>query len=160
MGDGFESRRLTILDSTTRHKFLVDTGSDVSIIPATKADKRRGATPFSLHAANGTKINTFGNKFLSVNLGLRRRFTWRFLVADVSSAIIGADMLAHFGLLVDLGRRQLIDGITRLRSTGCLKTTTIHGITIINADHPFHGILSAYREILVPQLAHRTTSGM
>lgn len=155
VGGEFESRRLTILDSTTRYKFLVDTGSDVSIIPATKTDKRRGIAPFSLHAANGTKINTFGNKFLSVDLGLRRRFTWRFLVADVSSAIIGADLLAHYGLLVDLGHRQLIDRTTHLRSTGSLKTATIHGITVISANHPFHKVLSDYREILIPTLAHR-----
>ena len=37
-----------------------------------------------------------------------RRFTWRFLLADVAMPIIGADFLWHFGLLVDLGEMRLL----------------------------------------------------
>ena len=56
VGTGFESRRLVIFDKTSQLRFLIDTGSDVSIIPATRQDRAGGTVPFSLHAANGTKI--------------------------------------------------------------------------------------------------------
>ena len=37
-----------------------------------------------------------------------RRFTWPFLIADVALPVIGADILQHFGLLVDLGEMRLM----------------------------------------------------
>ena len=37
-----------------------------------------------------------------------RIFTRPFLLADVAMPIIGADFLQHFGLLVDLGKMQLL----------------------------------------------------
>lgn len=150
MGGDFGSRRLVLFDKTSSTRFLIDTGSDVSIIPASRSDKQRGTIPFSLHAANGTKINTYASKFISIDLGLRRRFTWRFIVADVSGAIIGADLLAHFGLLVDLKRRQLIDGTTKLRSAGSLTPAVIHSVKAVDDRHPYRDLLNDYREILVP----------
>lgn len=150
VGGAVGSRRLVIFDRTSQLRFLIDTGSDVSIIPATRQDRAGGTVPFSLHAANGTRIRTYGSKFISVDLGLRRCFKWRFLVADVSIAIIGADLLAHFGLLVNLKNRHLIDETTKLRTMGCLSEVPLHGITAIDVQHPFRDMLSSYREILVP----------
>jgi hypothetical protein len=49
---------------------------------------------------------------LRLNLGLRRDFTWRFMVADVTHPLIGADFLSHFGLLVDCRNNRLLDGTT------------------------------------------------
>lgn len=150
MSEDFGSRRLVIFDKTSSNRFLVDTGSDVSLIPASRIDKLRGTIPFSLHAANGTKINTYASKFITVDLGLRRRFTWRFIVADVSGAIIGADLLANFGLLVDLKNRQLIDGTTQLRTLGSLTPAVIHGVKAVDCNHPYHDLLAEFRQILVP----------
>jgi hypothetical protein len=38
---------------------------------------------------------------LSLNFGLRRDFTWRFVVADVTRPIIDVEFFSYFGLLVD-----------------------------------------------------------
>ena len=38
----------------------------------------------------------------TLNFGLRREFTWRFVIADVARPIIAADVLIYYGLLVDL----------------------------------------------------------
>lgn len=62
-----------------------------------------------LYAANESKIATFGEKRLELNLGLRRDFTWNFCVAAVPRPIIGADLLSHYGLVVDLKNRKLVD---------------------------------------------------
>lgn len=150
VGGTFSSRRLLLPDKTSGLRFLIDTGSDVSIVPATWKEKMSAPAPFLLHAANGTPIKTFGNRFLTTDLGLRRRFTWNFLIANVSHAIIGADFLAHFGLLVDLKHKVLIDGTTKLQSAGDMMTTPIHSITTINMDHPFRELLIKYRQVTLP----------
>lgn len=144
------SRRLQIFDRTSNIRFLIDTGSDVSIIPVSRHEKMHGPSPFQLHAANGTKIRTYGSRFVTTDLGLRRRFSWNFLQADVTSAIIGADFLAHFGLLVDLGSKRLIDGGTRLHTIGGLMKPAIYGVTTVALNHPYRTLLSEFREITTP----------
>lgn len=139
-----------LFDKTSGFRFLVDTGSDVSIIPATSKDKFNEPISFLLHAANGTSIKTYSTKFVSTDLGLRRKLTWNFLIADVSHALIGADFLAHFGLLVDLRNKTLIDSTTNLRSAGNVMTTTFHSITTVNINHPFHNLLTEFRQVTLP----------
>lgn len=68
-----------------------------------------------LFAVNGSPIKVFGETNLKINLGLRREFIWRFLIADVTSSIIGADFLRNFDLLIDMKRNQLIDNVTQLK---------------------------------------------
>jgi hypothetical protein len=41
-----------------------------------------------------------------------RDFTWRFVVADVTQSLIGADLLSHFSLLMDCRNNRLVDGVT------------------------------------------------
>lgn len=144
------SHRLRIFDRTSQFRFLIDTGSDVSIIPASSREKSHGPSTFQLHAANGSTIRTYGNRFVTMDLGLRRRFTWNFLIADVTTAIIGADFLAYFDILVDLGSHRLIDGKTKLHSTGGLTQAVLHGVTMIDVGHPFRDLLVEYREITTP----------
>ncbi|GFU76655.1 hypothetical protein TNCV_3832981 [Trichonephila clavipes] len=57
---------------------------------------------FSLFAANNTKIPAYGMVRKELNLGLRRSFIWTFIIADVSSPIIGADFLQTLQPLIDL----------------------------------------------------------
>lgn len=57
-----------------------------------------------LFAVNGTPIKVYGQTALKLNLGLRREFIWNFVIAEVSSKIIGADFIRHFDLLIDLKR--------------------------------------------------------
>ena len=62
----------------------------------------RKKTSYELYAANGSVISTYGHITIRLDLGLRRDFTWRFVIADVTTPILGADFFKHFGLLVDL----------------------------------------------------------
>lgn len=70
----------------------------------------------NLLAANGSKIATYGEELHTLDLGLRRTFKWIFTIANVSHAIIGADFLRHFDLLVDLRRKRLCDNSTSLET--------------------------------------------
>ena len=95
-------------DRTTHTRFLVDTGSEVSVIPPSRTDQNSSDT-LTLTAVNNTPISTFGKRSLTLNLGLRRSLPWIFIIADVRNPIISADFLRHFALLVDMQNRKLID---------------------------------------------------
>ncbi|GFY35047.1 transposon Ty3-G Gag-Pol polyprotein [Trichonephila clavipes] len=95
------SRRLFMRDRRTNVTFLIDTGSDVSIIPATKT-QRQNNSQMTLSAANTSPIHVYTTQTLSLDLGLRRIFQWTFLVGNVSTPIIGADFLYNFRLVPDI----------------------------------------------------------
>ncbi|KAI5755581.1 hypothetical protein M8J77_018107 [Diaphorina citri] len=89
-----------------------DTGADISVIPPTFVEKKNISPDRFLYAANGSRIATFGKRLLEINFTLDRKFQYPFTVAQVSGPIIGADFLRHFGLLVDLRNKCLIDPMT------------------------------------------------
>jgi hypothetical protein len=104
------TRRLFVTDRRSKQQFLVNTGSDLCVFPRMLIPQRKERVNFDFRAANGTTIRTYGWLTLRLNLGLRRDFMWRFVVADVTHPLIGADFLSHFGLLVDCRNNRLLDG--------------------------------------------------
>ncbi|GFQ93956.1 transposon Ty3-I Gag-Pol polyprotein [Trichonephila clavata] len=122
-----------LADKVSKLKFLVDTGADVSVLPKHYAPKADSSNELLLLAANGTKIATFGKKRLTLDLNLRRNFTWSFIIANVNQPIIGLDFLKHYNLLVDVKSGCLIDGITKLTTPGKYTNTDslTSGISIL-----------------------------
>ncbi len=113
-----KSRLFYVNDKGTNSSFLVDTGSEISAIPPSPAERLRSPDPLLLMAVNNTSIRTYGKRSLTLNLGLRRSFQWVFIIADVQKPILGADFLRNFGLMVDMSRRQLVDSETHLHVKG------------------------------------------
>lgn len=151
--------RLCVGDVKNNNKYLIDTGADLSVIPPSAAERKQESSSSSmqptLFAANGSKIKTYGKKLISINLGLRRAFTWPFIIADVSQPIIGADFLAHFGLLVDLKRKKLIDNNTKLEISSInTKINLYNRISIINDNdyNQFTNLLKEFPEIVTAAL--------
>ncbi|RLU18343.1 hypothetical protein DMN91_008700, partial [Ooceraea biroi] len=116
------------------------------ILPKNFTKGRLTLSKYQLFAANNTLINTYGTELVSVDLGLRRVMKWNFIVAGVKQAIIGADFLAHFGLLVDLKRRVLLDGTTRLQAPGRVVTRNVGEITTFDPTSPFAELLKEFHE--------------
>lgn len=143
--------RLFVTDKTTKMQFLVDTGSDLCVFPKSRVKERRSKTKYELFAANNTTIATYGYIHLHLDLGLRRNFQWRFVVADVSKPIIGVDFLSHYNLLVDCRHHRLVDGITKLvvASTCCTKTE-ISTVKSIIGDTAYHELLRKFPDITKP----------
>ncbi|GFW23097.1 peptidase A2 domain-containing protein [Trichonephila clavipes] len=54
------SHRLFIKDESSNMAFLIDTGSDVSVLPASISEKRKGNSIQQLSAANTSPINGYG----------------------------------------------------------------------------------------------------
>ena len=104
-------------------------------------------TTFQLFAANGSKIKTYGSQRLTVELGLRRSFSWTFVLSDVTTPIIGADFLRHFDLLVDIKNGKLIDRLTNLNSYGTISKVDQFQVKTFNVADPFSSILQDYVDI-------------
>ncbi|GFU61453.1 transposon Tf2-6 polyprotein [Trichonephila clavipes] len=115
--------RLFLLDRKSGQKFLIVSGSEICVIPPFPTMNKSPQSNFSLFAANNTKIPAYGMVRKELNLGLRRPFIWTFIIADVSSPIIGADFLKHFNLLIDLKKKSNPSLISKSASHG-----TVHHI--------------------------------
>jgi hypothetical protein len=100
-----------------------------------------------LFAANQTEIATYGQQEFKANFGLWREFKWTFIIADVRSAIIGADFLARYDLSIDLKRRRLVDAGTRLTSRGTVGQATDVGLSTINLSGEYGDILNEFIEL-------------
>ena len=143
--------RLVVLDNVSGISFLVDTGADISVISrSTAGNIHIKPSAFKLYAANNSVIDTFGERLLHLNLRLRRQLSWVFTVADVSKAILGADFLSHYGLLVDLKNQRLIDTETHLFSVGIIAYEAYSSISTIKEDTPFRELLNEFVEITRP----------
>ena len=158
----YQTRLLRIHDPQTNYKFLIDTGAQVSVIPATPQDKKHQMSSSNLTAANGSTIKSYGYKSLSLTLGLRRQFRFVVLVADVQEPILGADFLYHFNLVVDIRNRRLRDPLTNLSTTGDIQTTSLHSVTMLQSTDSFSKLLSEYPDITAPRqrdspICHSTT---
>ncbi|XP_043479977.1 uncharacterized protein LOC122509791 [Leptopilina heterotoma] len=145
-----KSRRLFLTDESSKIRFLVDTGADLCVFPRVQLPQPREKSTYELYAANGTLIATYGTQILNLNFGLRRQFTWRFVVADVEKPIIGADFLAHYKLLVDLQNQRLHDQVTHLTSQGEVVECEISSIKTVTGSSRFHELLQRFPEITRP----------
>ena len=139
------SRRLFIRDLLTLVWYLIDTGSDVSCLPATEEEKKKDPIRL-LYAANGTPIRVFGEKLVEFKLGLRREIRWVMLITDVETPIIGADFLEHFDLSPDLRRKCLRDNSTGLTSDtkGFTKMTPLPEIKTIVEESKWFKMIMKY----------------
>nr|VZI14922.1 unnamed protein product [Spirometra erinaceieuropaei] len=145
------TRRLFLWDRIAGAKFLVDSGAEVSVVPPTPAERKHRSS-FCLTAANNSSIPTFGQRSITLDLGLRRIFRWVFITADVSVALIGADFIAHFNLLVDLKNHRLVDCGTNLHArcqsdvNPCVSPLTVMPIS----DCPLHSLLRQFPRLTNP----------
>jgi cleavage and polyadenylation specificity factor subunit 1 len=153
--------RLFITDKTSKFRFLIDTGSDLCLFPRKLVPQRRERVNYDLCAANGTTISTYGWLPLSLNLGLRRDFTWRFVVADVTHPFIGADFFSHFGLLVDCRNNRLLDGVTSLSAQAKPASSAIPSVKLISTRTEVDSIISEFPDLTRPtgvqrEVRHKT----
>jgi hypothetical protein len=135
-----------ITDKVTKLRFLIDTGSDLCVYPRKLIPQRRTRVNY-LCTANGTIIPTYGWLPLSLNLRLRRDFTWRFLVADVTQPLIGADFLSNYRPMVDCKDKRLLD-VTSLSAPAQAANLRIPSVKVISASTPVDNILLEFPNLL------------
>nr|VZI50186.1 unnamed protein product [Spirometra erinaceieuropaei] len=123
------------------------------VIPPTPADRRCPNHGLYLQAVNSFPVTTFGFRSLSLDIGLRRVFPWIFVVADVPTAILGADFLAAFELLVDYRQLRLHDRATILTVKGFPPSSASNQLSVLdlNPDCPFRRHLAKYPTLTRPK---------
>ena len=99
------------MSNQVKINFLIDTGADISLLPADifKADTRNVSR--NLVSANGGHIQTFGSRTLTFRLGsFPKSFSWTFIIAQVRQPILGSDFLADAGISVNCKYNSLTLG--------------------------------------------------
>ena len=97
----------TLQDPETKIEYLIDTGASYSLIPRRLIGGRHQKSAFTMTAANGSSISTFGTRKYPLNYN-HKRYSWNFLIADVFLPIIGADFLSYYSLAVDVRNKRLL----------------------------------------------------
>lgn len=87
---------------------------------------------------------------MHLDFGLRRDFSWNFVVAAVDKPIIGADFLSHYGLLVDCRNQRLLDSVTNLSAQGSLKSCQLFSIKAVSGNSEYHQLLTQYPNLVKP----------
>ncbi|BHF74069.1 hypothetical protein SprV_0401715300 [Sparganum proliferum] len=134
-------------------RFLVDTGVQISVVPPTSANRRFPSPGLHLQAASCFLIPTFGSLSLTLNICLRRSFTWIFVITDVPHAILDSDSLAEFGLLVDCRCAFLLDRTTGLSVPELTPFTAPTNLSVLDTDiaSPFRQLILRHPNIINPQ---------
>ena len=157
MAAGTEKKLVYVTDKLSSRRFLVDTGAEVSVIPARGFDVRmRVARTGSLVAANGNKIKVFGTRTVPLILG-SQRLSWRFVIADVQQPLLGADFLMEHGLLVDVKGHRIINGRTFQTISASPAKGVSFSIGAISSNNEFAQLLDGFPELVTPTFSHVTS---
>ena len=144
-GTSNQSSTLSVVDKKSGDSYLVDTGAEVSVYPASLQDRQT-----QLSAANGTSIRTWGKRSISLALGPKRHYTHEFYIADVTRPILGADFFTTHGLAIDLRGRRLLS----LDNISILLQDTKPPLTLAGLGLPhqnrYSGLLQQFPELLTP----------
>ena len=116
------SGRLFVTDRISKQRHLVDIRYDLCVFPRKLQPGRRERTDYTLYAENGSTIPTKGSTARNFNLGKRREFTWRFVVAYMQVPTIGVD--------------RLPDGVTSLTTTGLIEPPSVPSAKVFAGGPP------------------------
>ena len=126
------ARLLYVKDDISGRRFLVDTGALVSVFPASGLDTRSHHPSALLEAANGSTIHTYGDKVMTLSIN-GRKYVWKFIVADVTQPLLGADFLCSNTLMVDVKGQRLVDPTTYTSLPLQVTNASAHGICCVCA---------------------------
>ena len=124
----------------------------MSVFPVTRSEKLNKSPSNNLTAANGTRIQAYGQKTIALQFD-QRNFCWTFTAAEVSQPLLGADFLRAHSLLVDVKGQRLLDCSDLTSITCTLRSTTgvaPHLSSISSADDDYANILTDYPEVTTP----------
>ena len=154
---GHKNGLLFLCDSISKRQFLVDTGAEVSVLPATGLDTRTRQPGPPLLAANGSSIRTYGTRRLSFHFA-SNTYHWNFIIADVTRPLLGADFLRSNSLLVDLKGKRLVDAATF--HSAPLRPTTApapHLDAISTSTNQYDMLLAEFPDIVTPNFVQSPT---
>lgn len=149
----FTKSSLSVRDELSKRHHLVDSGADISALPASPSTKLTKPTGF-LSAANKSLIRVWGIKHVVLKLG-GRRFHHSFFIADVAKPILGADFFVRHNLAIDLNGRRLIDManskvLLSLFQSPSASLPLVFGLSS-QENNKYSTLLQEFPDILVPR---------
>ncbi|XP_017467577.1 PREDICTED: uncharacterized protein LOC108359970 [Rhagoletis zephyria] len=123
------------------------TGTDISV---TSAPRKTSLTPpqLLLQVENCTRIESYGEKAVVLNVALRQPIRSIFCVANVPYPNIVADLIHTYEIIVELRRGCMIDPNTGSQSKGSYATAQITTIIALNEAGKFTEALKEFPELL------------
>jgi hypothetical protein len=88
---------------------------------------------------------------------LHPEFTERFVLADVTHPLIGADFLSYYGLLVDCRINPLLDAVTSLYATALAVSSLVPSMKIISGGSATESLLSEFSGLICPTAIRHIT---
>ncbi|GFN87854.1 transposon ty3-g Gag-Pol polyprotein [Plakobranchus ocellatus] len=149
-GNPHQPNTFSVVDRLSGHSYLVDTGAEVSVYPASVQERKSQPPSSTLTAANGTSIHTWGKRKVFLAIGQKGQYQHEFYLADVTRPILGADFFIKHGLAIDLrGKRLLsLDNISiLLRETRSPLILSSLGFPL---KHEYDSLLQQFPELLTP----------
>ena len=108
-------------------RFLVDSGSELSIVPPSPDERSIGPRPLHIEhliAANGTQIPVFCTRTVTLQFA-NTQFRHTFVVAEVTAHILGCDFLYKTGLLIDIRHARLWNPTNNVSLSGNVSSIAI-----------------------------------
>lgn len=148
-------RLLFIQDRRTGLKYLVDTGAEVSVLPAAPQDIVPGAKGPELQGPSGAAIRTYGTRTVPVTVNTQS-YDWTFVIADVSNALLGSDFLCAHGLMVDLQGRRLMNSTTFQSTPLCHAVPRGAHVSTVLANNSQASLLAEFPNLTKPSFDTKT----
>ena len=144
------TKHVSVVDRLSGRSYLVDTGAEVSVYPASVQECKSQPPSSTLTAANGTSIHTWGKRKVFLAIGQKGQYQHEFYLADVTRPILGADFFIKHGLAIDLRGKRLVslDNMSiLLRETKSPLTLSGLGFPL---KHEYDSLLQQFPELLTP----------
>lgn len=133
---------LWVDDIAAPTRYLIDTGSEISVIPPTAREKLNPAlTAYDLIAANKSPIAMYETRNKQVMNVPKEMFVWPFIMADVQYPILGVEFLATHDILINTRDRELLLRPTNTQITTRDCKNDIPTVTHITQTSTFDDIL-------------------
>lgn len=148
-----------IVEQRSKVPFLIDTGSQISVVPAESGAKPDVSPKFKLTGADNSRIATYGRRRIKLKFG-DQTFTHNFIVADVKECILGIDFLRAFQFTINPYDNQITNSDATIQcetvqcNSKCLKldftdpilklleeTPEITDTSISSRSTPSHGVV-------------------
>ena len=137
--------------------FLVDTGSEITLIPSRFIKTKLDPNNETVFAANKSVLHIEGTILLTFFIN-NHRFTWRCYVADIVNPILGADFLHHFQLTVDVANRRLFhskENIVTCSTTAHSSSPLVPEQTLVEEHYDnLSELLDSFPEVFAKPLFH------
>ena len=140
----------SVINRRTGQSYLIDTGADVSVYPASAQDRKTNPPSAPLSAANGTSIKTWGKRNITLEISSKKLYTHEFYLADVTRPILGADFFIAHSLIIDLKGKRLLsldNTSTFLRNSNA--ELSVAGLSSL-PHNAYSDLLQQFPELLTP----------